>query len=145
MIASFNRGECCSEGQQRESQVTSGWHSLVLCVLCVLGFRFLGIPTLRHIHQVPRTLTLTLLTAPDRGKSPNTYEVYHTQNEPTGEVTEWSHGRPGTVLVAFLLSSDSPYEPCLTKQCDTTVTAKWMTSKMGCGLMGRCATSCTTD
>ena len=42
----------------------------------------------------------------DRGKSPNTYEVYHTQNEPTGEVTEWSHGRPGTVLVAFLLSSD---------------------------------------
>ena len=42
----------------------------------------------------------------DRGKSPNTYEVYHTQNAPTGEVPEWSHGRPGTVLVAFLLSSD---------------------------------------
>ena len=39
-------------------------------------------------------------------ENPNIHEVYHTQNEPTREVTEWSHGRPGTVLVAFLLLSD---------------------------------------
>ena len=42
--------------------------------------------------------------ASDRGKSPNVYEVYHTQNEPTGEVTEWSHGRPGTVFFCHLIA-----------------------------------------
>ena len=31
-------------------------------------------------------------------ENPNIYEVYHTQNEPIGEVSEWSHGRPGTVF-----------------------------------------------